>query len=178
MSSVLLLKGIYLGWKVSVLPQKRGSFWNEKSVFYHEKGVVLSWKVSVLSQKMGSFSNWRTRMGTTFSSEWGSRVLSMLQTFKYWWEDTSQYFTSWLCRVMASRLSFRQHSYLIDHFLIIYFYYIYAKYWKENKKMTMFTIGWWSSTVTYLCRSSINDCACNGGQAYYPVCYSKQNVIP
>ncbi len=71
----------------SLLPWKRGFIWAEKSVllqkgvnfglnspvFHHEKGVVLSWKVGVLPQKRGSFSNWRTRMDTTFSSEWGSR---------------------------------------------------------------------------------------------------------
>ncbi len=32
-------KSVHLGWKVSALPQKGGSFWTEKSVFYHEKGV-------------------------------------------------------------------------------------------------------------------------------------------
>ncbi len=47
--------------------KKGGSFWTEKSVFYGERGVVLSLKVSVLPQKRGSFSNWRTSMGTTFS---------------------------------------------------------------------------------------------------------------
>ncbi len=31
--------GVHLGWKVSVLPQKGGSFWTEKSVFYREKSV-------------------------------------------------------------------------------------------------------------------------------------------
>ncbi len=44
-------------------------------MFYHEKGVVSNWKVSVLPQKRGLFSNWRIRMGTTFSSEWGSQSL-------------------------------------------------------------------------------------------------------
>ncbi len=69
-----LKKRVHLGWKVSVLLQKRGSFWTEKSVLYHEKGVVLSCPVSVLPQNKGSFSNWRTRMGTTFFSEWESRA--------------------------------------------------------------------------------------------------------
>ncbi len=63
--------------------KKRGSFWTEKSVFYHEKRVVLSWKVSVLQQKRGSFSNWRTRIGTTFSSEWGSRDLPALSSITH-----------------------------------------------------------------------------------------------
>ncbi len=54
MFSVLLWKqGVYLGWKVSVLTQKGGSFWTEKSVFYREKRVVLSRKVSVLPQNKG-----------------------------------------------------------------------------------------------------------------------------
>ncbi len=44
-------KGLHLSWKVSVLSKKRGSFWTEKSVFYHEKGVILSEKFSVLPQK-------------------------------------------------------------------------------------------------------------------------------
>ncbi len=47
--------GVHLVWKVSVLPQKGGSFWTEMSVFYREKGVVLSWKISVLPQKRGNF---------------------------------------------------------------------------------------------------------------------------
>ncbi len=50
---------------------EEGSFWTEKSEFYHEKGVVWAEK-SMFCHKKGSFSNWRTRMGTTFSSEWGS----------------------------------------------------------------------------------------------------------
>ncbi len=73
--SFTVKNGVHLGLNVSVLLQKRGSFWTEKCVFYHEKGVVLSWKVIVLPQKRGSFSNWRTRMGTNFSTEWGSRGL-------------------------------------------------------------------------------------------------------
>ncbi len=70
-------KGVHFGWKVSVLPKKQG--------------FILDWKVSVLSWKRShlelrsqcfatkrrSFSNWRTRMGTTFSSEWGSRGLRL-----------------------------------------------------------------------------------------------------
>ncbi len=70
----------------SVLPWKRGFIWAEKSVFYHKKRVHfwlksqcfiekkgLFWaEKCVLPQKRVSFSNWRTRMGTTFSSEWGS----------------------------------------------------------------------------------------------------------
>ncbi len=80
MSSVLPWKGSSLGLKSQIFTaKKRGSFWIEKSVFYHEKGVVLSWKVGVLPQKRGAFSNWRTRMGTIFSSEWGSRGLHMLK---------------------------------------------------------------------------------------------------
>ncbi len=43
-------KGVHLGWKVSVLPEKRGSFWTEKCVLSW-KSVLLSWKVSVLQQK-------------------------------------------------------------------------------------------------------------------------------
>ncbi len=66
-------RGVHLGWQDSILQQKGGSFWTEKSVLYRKKGVILSWKVSVLPQKRGSFSNWKTRMGTIFSSEWGSR---------------------------------------------------------------------------------------------------------
>ncbi len=58
----------------SFLPWKGGLIWAEKSVFYCKKWVILSWKVSVLPQKRGSFSNWRTRMGTIFFSEWGSRA--------------------------------------------------------------------------------------------------------
>ncbi len=41
MCSVYCEKGVYLGWKVSVLPQKRG--------------FILDWKVSVLSWKGGCF---------------------------------------------------------------------------------------------------------------------------
>ncbi len=74
MSSVLPWKKGFIWAEKSVFYCKKGgSFWTEKSEFYHEKWVVLSWKVSVLSQKRGSFSNWRTGMGTTFSSEWVSR---------------------------------------------------------------------------------------------------------
>ncbi len=70
-------------------PRKRGYFgthlreFGEKGVnfdvqcFIAKRGVILSWKVSVLLQKRGSLSNWRTRMGTTFSREWGSQVLTM-----------------------------------------------------------------------------------------------------
>ncbi len=35
-------RGVHLDRNVSVLPQKRRSFWNEKSVFYHENMVILS----------------------------------------------------------------------------------------------------------------------------------------
>ncbi len=49
--------GIILDWQVSVLSWKRGCF---------------ELKSRCLAAKKGSFSNWRTRMGTTFSSEWGS----------------------------------------------------------------------------------------------------------
>ncbi len=68
-------KGGSFGLKSQCFTAKKGgSSWTEKSVFYREKGVVvLSWRVIVLTQKRRSFSNWRTRMGTTFSSEWGSR---------------------------------------------------------------------------------------------------------
>ncbi len=54
---------------------KGGSFWTEKLVLYNKKGVVLSWKVSVLPQKRGSFSKWRTRMGTIISVSEGARVM-------------------------------------------------------------------------------------------------------
>ncbi len=77
MSSVLSWKRGFIWAKKSVFYSKKGgSFWTEKSVFFCEKGVILSWKVSVLLQKMGLFSNCITRMGTTFSSEWGSRGLN------------------------------------------------------------------------------------------------------
>ncbi len=77
----LILKPVFyhekegsLGLKKSVFYHKKGgSFWTEKSVFYREKCIILSCKVSVLPQKRGSFSNWRTRMCTTFCSEWESR---------------------------------------------------------------------------------------------------------
>ncbi len=60
---------VHLGWKVSVLPQKGGSFWTEKSVFYHEKGVIFSWKVSVLLQKRGHLQTGEQGWVPFFSSE-------------------------------------------------------------------------------------------------------------
>ncbi len=54
----------------SVLLWKRVFIWAEKSVFYPQKrGFISAEKSSVSPQKRGSFSNWRTRMGTTFSAE-------------------------------------------------------------------------------------------------------------
>ncbi len=50
-------KGVHLGLKVSVLSRKRCCF---------------ELKGSVLPPKRGTFSNWRTRMGITIFSEWGS----------------------------------------------------------------------------------------------------------
>ncbi len=59
MSSVLPQKmGFILEWKVSVLSRERGHFEPKSQCF---------------AEKRGSFSNWRTRMGTIFSSEWGSQ---------------------------------------------------------------------------------------------------------
>ncbi len=73
MSSVLPWKGDSFGLKSQCFTAKKGFILDWKAVFYREKGVVLSWKVSVLPQKRGSFSNWKTGIGTIFSSEWGSR---------------------------------------------------------------------------------------------------------
>ncbi len=58
-------KEVHFGLKSQCFITKKGSFWAEKSVYYHKK--------------RGAFSNWRTRMGTIFSSEWGSRGLHMLK---------------------------------------------------------------------------------------------------
>ncbi len=86
MSSVLLWKGGFIwGEKPLFYLKKGGSFWTEKSVFYREKGVVLSWKVSVLPQKRRSFSNWRARMGTIVSSEWGSRGITISDAYATKW---------------------------------------------------------------------------------------------
>ncbi len=84
MSSVLpLRKGFILDWRISILLRKRRLFWAEKSVFCHKKGVI--------------FKVERTRMGTTFSSEWGSWEVTVLAyltraklskstlTFRTWW---------------------------------------------------------------------------------------------
>ncbi len=51
--------------------KRGGSPWTEKSVFYREKGVDLSWKVC-LATTNGVIFKRRTRIGITFSSEWGS----------------------------------------------------------------------------------------------------------
>ncbi len=72
MSSVYCENGIHLGWKVCFTTKKGGFILDWKVRVLLRKGVVLSWKLSVLPQKRGSFSNWRTKMGTTFSSEWES----------------------------------------------------------------------------------------------------------
>ncbi len=67
MSSVLPWKKVFIWAEKAVFYHKKGgSFSTEKLVFYRKKVFVLSWKVTVLPQKRGSFSNWRTRMGTTF----------------------------------------------------------------------------------------------------------------
>ncbi len=96
-------RGVHLGWQVSVLPQKGGSFWTEKSAFYRKKGSFWAKKsmfcrkkggnfqtgeqgwvplfpvsegAEVSPRKRGSFSNWRTRRGTLFSvSEGGGSPL-------------------------------------------------------------------------------------------------------
>ncbi len=49
-----LKKGVHFGLKSQCFIVKKGLFWAEKSVF---------------TTKRGSYSNWRTRMGSTFSSE-------------------------------------------------------------------------------------------------------------
>ncbi len=85
MSSVLSWNRAFILAENSVFYHKKGGpFWTEKSVFYCNKGIVLSWKVSVSPQKRGSFSNWRTWMGTNFSSERESLGVSMVLHVRAW----------------------------------------------------------------------------------------------
>ncbi len=62
MSSVYCENGIHLGWKVCVLPPKKGgSFWTEKSVFYCEKGSFWAENSVFCHKKGGHFQTGEQR---------------------------------------------------------------------------------------------------------------------
>ncbi len=72
-------KGVHLGWKVSVLPQKRRFILNWNVSVLSRKRGRLSWKVSVLPQKRGHFQTGEQGWVPLFPVSEGARF----QTYKW-----------------------------------------------------------------------------------------------
>ncbi len=75
-------RGVHLGWQVRVYHKKGVHFGLKSPCFIAKKGYF-ELKSQRFATKGGSFSNWRTRTGTIFSSEWGSWGVARSWLFLY-----------------------------------------------------------------------------------------------